>query len=145
MGEHWNIEQFKAELERFLHQNRTCNKNQGFLTQNRAKIPGNCVLLRSNLGPGRVHFWWLIDRKVYDPTVWQFTADGVGRADREIRENLTEEEKAAFDAIIRPLQRSGDNYVYDESIETNANVRDVLRKWYFNLSSNIIAENYLSI
>jgi hypothetical protein len=142
MQQFWNVEEFKTQLEQYFqpkegNNRRLCSRNLHFSTDYNERIPKECVLKRGSI-LGVIHYWWLINEKIFDPTVFQFTSAMYDQA-TNIRDNMEDSAKNAFEFVKEqqivlnlevPLCW---NYSYDALEEKYESVNDDLHNWYSNL------------
>jgi hypothetical protein len=133
MEEHQqSIDTFKNELSRFIAKNPLCMRNNDFPKN---LIPKECIIMEVytvNLDANvkRLHYWWMICGKIYDPTIHQFGKNTKNLCiDPDLRSLLQPDEQFHFDAIILAFSKLGVNPVYDEA-ECTPEVNLVLQALY---------------
>lgn len=136
-----NSRLFKERLTIYISINQECRRNRDFWINYKnttgLKLPNNFILYESrHKYISRIHYWWLIDDFIFDPTIHQFGIKFDGSSgDQYFRNIMSNNEKNAFDTIINSYKN---HPIYDESIWPK-DINDILRNWYFsnNFISNI--------
>jgi hypothetical protein len=128
MTEQFDPEIFKAELEKYMGATSECLRNKKFQDSNKEIIPTIFKLVSARPIPGREHYWWSLNGKIYDPTIHQFTKANCGNCDNNLPgyfKNFPDVQDA-FSEIYKKYT------YYDESI-TDPSINIILVKWYNDL------------
>jgi hypothetical protein len=141
MDKIYDLKIFKEQLEDYMNKGRSCDRNRQFLYNNKDYIHINYKLVFARHITGGRHYWWILDGKIYDPTIHQFTSKSL---DKQFGIEFPDIQKL-FDQIYLNQYINSDNksnhynYYYDEST-TDSNINTLLVPWYklLNYSEFII-------
>jgi hypothetical protein len=134
MTKPFDLETFKATLEKYMvSTQRLCSKNRDFFNHYKKVIPKNFILMEGQPIPGRGHYWWSLDGKIYDSTIHQFTKANCGNCDQNLSDYFKNfpDVQDAFSKIYEQYNYYDENYnCYDEIPNTGTSINRTLVKWY---------------